>query len=333
VLLPSQQARPTTTVRSATPGAGLTIPNIDNRNAPPASVATGQAPARALPTVGSPEARFEAAQTAYSRGDYTAAYTDARAAGDGGHAEAAALAAFMLERGTGVNADDNAAVALYLAAARANEPNALSSLGRLALDRRGGLRQGEAMGWLDRAISAGRGDAALLKGRALMDGRLTRDPAAAYQAFVRAAALGEAEGAMEAAILLDDGEPIPADNPERARLLMKQAADADVPGAAGGYGLLVYAGRGGPKNLGEAARWMFKASQEGDAEGQFLFALMLSRGEGVARDLERAYAWAIKSAGAEDASADPDRARLRDALSSALSAEQRQRAELLASEL
>ncbi len=330
---------PTTPAERPRTTIGVAIPTIDPREGsrvPPAPGIPPTAPrappgaAVTLPSPESAESLFLSAQASYAAADHAAAVSQARAAAAGGHAEAAALAGFLTERGMGTPADDRAAVALYLQAARAAEPNALAALGRLALESRGGLRASESSGWLERAVAAGRGDAALLQGRALFDGRLPRDPAAALAAFRRALELGEAEGALEAAVLLDDGEAVPADDPVAARALMQRAAEAGVPGAAGGYGLLVYTGRGGSRDLAEAARWMFRGAEEGDGEAQFLFALMLSRGEGVARDLERAYGWAIRAADAPDAGEDPDRARLRDALARALPAEARSRAQAAA---
>jgi len=63
-----------------------------------------------------------------------------------------------------------------------------------------------------------------------------------------------------------------------------------------------------------------KSANAGDAEGQFLYAFTLAKGEGTARNLEEAYYWALKSGVSGVDEYDADREALRTGLEGQLDA-------------
>jgi len=52
--------------------------------------------------------------------------------------------------------------------------------------------------------------------------------------------------------------------------------------------MIYYTGNGGARDLKQAARWFRLASEQGDAESQFILGRMYIDGEGVDRDYKEA---------------------------------------------
>ena len=68
------------------------------------------------------------------------------------------------------------------------------------------------------------------------------------------------------------------------------------------------------RDVDAAARWFEKSAQNGDKEGQFLYAFTLAKGEGVAQSYEDAYYWLLKSGNSGVDDYDKDREALKKRL-------------------
>jgi TPR repeat protein len=106
--------------------------------------------------------------------------------------------------------------------------------------------------------------------------------------------------------------------------IMARAAGGS-PEAQARLGWLFSIGRGVPQNYYEAAKWYFRAADQGEGEAQRALGMLYNKGEGVPKDLMLAYMWLDLSAAH---GADRDfRARLRDAIASKMTAQQVQTAQ------
>lgn len=94
-------------------------------------------------------------------------------------------------------------------------------------------------------------------------------------------------------LLLGEGA---ARDPERAYELMKQAADAGHPDAAGGLGNFHREGVVVPQNDAEAAAWYRKGAEKGGVRSQFNFGQVLLNGLGVERNVEEGLRWIREAA-------------------------------------
>jgi hypothetical protein len=125
---------------------------------------------------------------------------------------------------------------------------------------------------------------------------------------------------MEAGLMYRAGDGGPAD-PARGAELIQIAAELGLPEAMGRHAFLLFQGVGdAPPEPERAASWARRGAEAGDPEAQFILAYALATGDGVTRDLERAYFW-VRRAGftREEAVVDnPDRQRLQAALERAL---------------
>jgi len=214
-----------------------------------------------------------------------------------------------------------------------------------------GLTKVDAVSWLTRASDAGRTDAMraladlyrtgqgvaansdeaerLLKtasqsfdseaSKRLGDSLFERDPQAALKHYETAADAGHIEAAYIAGVMYAENFKI-LPNSKRSASLLKQAALGGHPAAMADYGLLVYQGAAGEKSEEKAANWFRRSAEAGDAEGQFLYAFTLAKGEGLTQNFEEAYYWALKSGDSGVDEYDADRETLRKGLEGKLSA-------------
>ncbi|PWE16323.1 hypothetical protein DDZ18_12930 [Marinicauda salina] len=296
------------------------------------------------------------ASAAYTAGDYDSALLHAQRASAGGEARGATLAGHIRLHGLAGEPDDEAAVRWLQRAADMGEPDALVILARLAEAGRGGLSSWQAREFLSQAAELGdprgaleyalyikeRGDpgaasVALDWFRLAAESGLSdayreyaialdqwphgpRDPARARPWYERAGRAGDAASAMEAGLMYRAGDGGPAD-PARGAELIQIAAELGLPEAMGRHAFLLFQGVGdAPPEPERAASWARRGAEAGDPEAQFILAYALATGDGVTRDLERAYFW-VRRAGftREEAVVDnPDRQRLQAALERAL---------------
>lgn len=309
----------------------------------------------ASPTLSNPaevEVNFDAALQAYNGGQYTEALRLSRMAADLGSADAAVMAGYILRYGKAGNTDMRRARDWYEKAAVKGHPDAYVALGEMALRRQAGLTDTDAVAWLTRASDAGRTDAMralsdlyrtgqgvsanseeaerLLKNasqsfdaeatKRLGDSLFQRDPKAALKHYEAAARAGHIEAAYIAGVMYAENFEILPDS-TRSAALLKQAAMGEHPAAMADYGLLVYQGYSAAKSQEEAAEWFRKSAEAGDAEGQFLYAFTLAKGEGLEQNFEDAYYWVLKSGTSGVDEYDADRETLRKGLEGKIGAE------------
>jgi len=269
---------------------------------------------------------YESALTAFESGNYTDALIFGKLAGIDGDGDAQVLVGHILANGLSGAADKNDAVAWYLKAAGNGNTDAMVALGELAVNSQGGLSASDAVNWLTQAANKGRADAmrALAdiylqgkgtapnqtKGREwlmkasdygdvsaahkLGDQYFETDPNKALIWYEKAAAGGDAQAAYIAAIMYAENFKIKPDVAKAAKLL-EQAAIAKIPAAQADFGLVVYQGNGIERSLDGAAEWFRKSAENGDPEGQFLYAFTLAKGEGVQQSYEDAYYWLLRA--------------------------------------
>ncbi len=302
------------------------------------------------------DAAMREASSAYLTGEYGTALMHAERAAAAGEARGATMAGHIRLHGLNGRQDDEAAVRWFRRAAELGEPDALVILARLADEGRGGLdrfeagelyraaAQGgdsrgaleyglhlqnrndpnlasEALQWLSLAAEAGDEDAFGPYAAALDDWvHGPRDPARALPWYERAAENGDAASALQAGLMHMTGE---AGAPDAARgaALIAMSAELGLPAAMGQRALILFQGTGGGAPDSErAAGWARQGAEAGDPESQFLYAYALATGDGVSRDLERAYFWALRAGypGEDSLADDPDRTQLEAALEQAL---------------
>ncbi len=303
------------------------------------------------------------ASDAYVNRDYAMALLHAERASAGGEPRGATLAGHILLHGLNGEPDEDGALRWLRRAADMNEPDALIILARLAEAGRAGLAPWQAREYFSRAAEAGDGRAAHEYGLYLM---ARTDPGAASTAmdwlrlaaesgreesyvdyayalgewahgphdltaarrwYERAGEAGIACGALMAGTMHLEGEGADPD-PERGAQLVRVAAESGLVPAMGQYALLLFQGAPGlPADPANAAHWAGQGAQRGDPESQFLYAYALAVGDGIDRDLEEAYVWAVRAGLTRDGEMadDPDRTRLEAALANALDADTAQR--------
>ncbi len=68
-------------------------------------------------------------------------------------------------------------------------------------------------------------------------------------------------------------------------------ADANEPRAEAGIGFMYHRGLGLPTDNELAAKWFFRAAEQGQAEGQLMLGLLYFYGTGVPQSYIHSYAW------------------------------------------
>lgn len=266
----------------------------------------------------------------------------------------------ILRRGESGLTDADEAVRWYRRAAQNEQADALVALGEMALRAQGGLSPSDALDWLTRAANLGRTDAMRvladmyktgkgvvpnfdtstywlgqaaqggdgLAARHMGDLFLDSDAPEALKWYEKAAAQGDPQSAYIAALMYAENFDI-RPNETKAAVLMRQAAEGNIPAAQADYGLLVYQGAGVEPDAKRAAYWFERAATGGDREGQFLYAFTLAKGEGVEQSFEEAYYWLLKSGNSGIDEYDQDReilkSRLEDNVDPAILDKARQR--------
>lgn len=298
------------------------------------------------------------ASAAYVVGDFQGALIHAQRAAAGGEARGATLAGHIRLHGLSGDASDEDAVRWFRRAAELGEPDALIILSRLAGEGRGGLQSWQSREFLAQAAEAGDARAAHEYGLYLMErgdpgaasdalnwlqlasesGRFEaygdyafaladwdhgpHDLAAARDWYVRAGEAGDPSSALIAGLMLMNGEGGEVEEAAGARMI-RMAAEYGLPAAMGQHALLLYQGVADQApNPAQAVDWARQGAEANDPDSQFLLAYALATGDGVPRDLERAYYWVLR-AGAPRGGRTPedfDRDRLEASLENALPA-------------
>ncbi len=266
-----------------------------------------------------------AAADAYSRGDYVEARTLATIAATNDNARAQYLLAAMLRHGLGGPVEHANAAHWYREAAKNGEMHGYLALAEMSFANAGGLIVGDGRGFLQQAARRGSIEAKLMLGQVFasgLGGPLNMEKAAtwfrsaildgsvsakqylgnlhfsqnkdeeALALYREAAREGDARSAYQAGIILADPQSELYDL-VAAEPLLRQAALAGEAEAMTAWA--IFAINQKPPRPAEAARWLRKAAQADDGEGQYLYAIALAKGEGVLEDREAAYEWAVRA--------------------------------------
>ena len=73
--------------------------------------------------------------------------------------------------------------------------------------------------------------------------------------------------------------------------LWRPLAERDDPRSEAGLGFMYHRGLGVAVDDGEAAMWLRRAAEHGQAEGQLMLGILFYYGRGVPQSFARAYAW------------------------------------------
>jgi len=159
-----------------------------------------------------------------------------------------------------------------------------------------GSRPEGAIGWLQRAATAGHPEAQALLGLAYLTGRAAqRDFEQALRWLRQAAEAGypKAEGLLGYALVTSRD----ASHHEEGRRWTRKAAEDGDPLGQALLGELLFFGRGGmERNGAEGARWTRQAAEQGDARAQYMLASLLANGEGMEMNAAEARFWLELSA-------------------------------------
>ncbi|GJL94663.1 MAG: hypothetical protein DHS20C05_10680 [Hyphococcus sp.] len=256
--------------------------------------------------------------------DYAAAREIVQPLAAAGEADAQHILALLYEKGFGVEQDMARALDLYARSALQGQADSQFALGELAYSGAGGVAKDHerAAGWYKLAAAGGHKGAQARLGVLYAEGEaVKRDMSKAAAMFEDAAASGDAEAQYHLGALFFTGEGVEQDlglardwfrrSAEQGHALaqynlavlldadgstsgemvqwMRAAAQAGLPDAQVAMGLLTHDGRAGAK--GESpADWFEKAANAGDPQGQFLYAVALSEGDGRRKNVKAARA-------------------------------------------
>jgi TPR repeat protein len=259
-LAPAAKAQDAATETPAVAAPTLTAPepSAQDLSAPVETERLEAAPFGAPPPLGeSADPDADLAYGAFQRGYYLTAFHRAtqRLERDPDDAAAMTLLGELYAQGFGVPQDLARANDWYRLAARAGDANALFALAMNAIEGRG----------------------------------RDRDPQEGRRLLGEAAAAGHPRAAYNLALLLLASE----DEADLARAadLMRRAAEADVPAAQHGYGVLLAEGRGVEEDRIAATAWFSRAARNGDVSGMVEFAIALFNGDGIGPNPEEAARW------------------------------------------
>jgi TPR repeat protein len=138
----------------------------------------------------------------------------------------------------------------------------------------------KAVEWYTLAGRQGDGHALYALGVMAVDGRgMAKDAAKGRAYFEEAAGKGEPRASYNLSLLLLASED-PGDL-ERAVVLLRRAAAAEIGQAQHALGVLYLKGRGVARDPAEAARWFERSAKNGTVAGDVELAILLFNGEGV----------------------------------------------------
>lgn len=221
-------------------------------------------------------------------------------------AEAAFMLARIYERGIGVAADKKQALRWYGKATEYSFLPAQDILGRALIEGKVERDPAKGVALLKKAGEAGYLPAAYHLAQAYHEGDgVAQDYKQALAWFGAAAKAGMPAAMFAAGRMFDLGEGVPAD-PAKALVLYKDAALRGNRDAQFALGTYFYTGElVGKKDPAVARQWFEAAAKQGQPDAMFNLGAMLSAGEGGAKDPALAYVWfrLAEKAGYEGATA------------------------------
>jgi TPR repeat protein len=177
------------------------------------------------------------------------------------------------------------AMKLALEAAKRDEPQAYTLIGRLYADGLG-VEKDNSKAYENFAKAAELGDIAgtFAAGVALADGRgVKKNRKVAAELFEKAALTGHAEANYNLGLLFLKGDGKPK-NPIRAFQHIQYAAQKGLAQAQYDVAELYRTGTGTEANALEAARWLSRAAEQGLPVAQYDYAIRLLQGFGLKKD-------------------------------------------------
>jgi len=275
-------------------------------------------------------ADFNAGVVAASRGDYTSAQREWKAAANGGNPEAQFnLGALLLSgklgqpdvknavrwiekasqagyleasyalgmiyytgAGAEIKQDHAKALKAFEIAAKKGSAQSQFSVGMLLLHGLAiKLDPVQAEGWLVKAAEQGHIQAQYNLGMFHVGGQGGRvDSSKGLAWFEKAAENGMPQAMQTVARMYMDGRGAERNLP-KARVWFMKAADANIPEAQYALGIMAQLGVGQNRSATDALRWFAMAAKNWDRSAQFHLGLQYRDGDGVAADLVEAYKW------------------------------------------
>ncbi len=134
--------------------------------------------------------------------------------------------------------------------------------------------------WYDKAAHLGDAHAMATYGLMLIDGLgVNKDTALGKTMLEQAAGKGSALAAYNLGLLLLNSSN--AIEITHAAILIREAAEAEIPEAQYALGVLYRRGRGVDKDAAEAVKWLQRATENGSVNGEVEYAILVFNGEGV----------------------------------------------------
>ncbi len=213
-----------------------------------------------------------------------------------GQADAQFALGELALRGDQVKPDPARAVAWFKLAALRGHPGAKMRLGLIYAEGLGVEKDlAAAADYFEAAAASGDADAQYHLGAMHLAGEgRDQDYQKAARLFEDAANQGHARAQFNLALLADANVGAPPQDAtledEKIVRFMRAAAENGLPDAMVAMGLLTHDGRAG-KTEEIAADWFERAALTGSAQGQFLYSVSLSEGDGRAKDPDQALIW------------------------------------------
>ncbi|SKB08720.1 TPR repeat [Prosthecobacter debontii] len=209
-----------------------------------------------------------------------------------GHAKAAFLLAQFYFEGEVVPKDEVEGMRLLRASAARGHGDALMDLAE-RLYHAGGSGDAEMLSCATQVAERGHAKAQYLLGTLHDEGRVVKkDPAAALQWFLKAAALGFRKAQFNAGVHYALGKGAAKDEAEAA-WWYRQAAEQGDELAQYNLGVFFSKGRGVAQDAAKAARWYTRAAEQGMPEAARNLSILHFTGRGVAKDLGKACLWLL----------------------------------------
>jgi TPR repeat protein len=286
---------PPTSMSSATPPDKPTsVPSSSGPIPAPTGSLTGDLTALA-------RLHFEEGQRAYSRGDYSTAYSEWKSVieeGRGSDAQSALGIGLLYLLGRGVPRDDAQAARWFRRAAEQGDATAQANLGFMCQGGRGVPQDdAEAVKWYRRGAAQESAAAQNNLGAMYSTGRgITRDDAQAVEWYRRAADKGYALAQGNLGFMYEVGRGVIKDEHEAVIWYQRSAAQGN-PASQAALGWMYLAGRGGlAKDDAQALELTNRAAEQGNARGQNNLGSMYWSGRGVRQDDAEAVKWFQRAA-------------------------------------
>jgi hypothetical protein len=143
----------------------------------------------------------------------------------------------------------------------------------------------------------------------------------ALQLWLPLAEQGNVGAQFAVASLYDIGKGVPQNRSEAAKWY-RRAAEQGHAGAQFAIASAYSAGDGVPRDYAEAAKWFRRGADQGDGTSQLILGGMYALGQGVKKDLVESLKWLILAAEGSVGVLKEKAIQNRDAVASALNAEQ-----------